>query len=95
MTRDFEHCFKCFSAIQDSSLVNSLFRSIHQFFLDVVCFLEVSFLSSSCILDISALLDVRLVKVFFPICRLCICPIDCVFCLTETFQSHKISFINS
>jgi hypothetical protein len=38
--KSFEHFFKCFSAIQDSSVVNSLFSSIPHFFLFdwVVCF---------------------------------------------------------
>jgi hypothetical protein len=32
-TKDFEHFFRCFSAIQDSSVVNSQFRSIsHSFY---------------------------------------------------------------
>ena len=31
MTKDFEHFFKCFSAIQDSSVVNSLFSSVSHF----------------------------------------------------------------
>ena len=41
ITKDFEHFFKCVSAIQDSSVVNSLFSSIpHFFFFNcVVCFL--------------------------------------------------------
>jgi hypothetical protein len=33
MTKDFEHFFKCFSAIRDSSVENSLFRSVPHFFL--------------------------------------------------------------
>jgi hypothetical protein len=46
MTKDFEHFFRCFSAIQDSSVVNSLFSSIPPFFDWVVYVLVVSFLSS-------------------------------------------------
>jgi hypothetical protein len=32
MTKDIEHLFKCFLAIQDSSVVKPLFRSVSQFF---------------------------------------------------------------
>jgi hypothetical protein len=31
ITKDFEHFFQYFSAIQDSSVVNYLFSSIHHF----------------------------------------------------------------
>jgi hypothetical protein len=71
ITKDFEHFFKCFSAIWDSSVVNSLFSSIPQFWLDSFCFyfcllllLLVSSLCSLHILDIISPLDVGLVKIF-------------------------------
>jgi hypothetical protein len=35
MTKDIEHFFKFFLAIRDSSLVNSLFKSVPPFLLDV------------------------------------------------------------
>jgi hypothetical protein len=57
-------------------------------------FLEVSFLGSLYILNISPLLDMGLVKIFFPICGLLICPIVCVFCLAEAFQFHVVLFVN-
>jgi hypothetical protein len=54
ITKDFEHFFKCFSAIQDSSAVNSLFTSISLFFLIwLIDFLVFSFFSSLYILDIN------------------------------------------
>jgi len=53
----------------------------------------VSFLSS--ILVISPLSEVGLMKIFFPIFTLLICPIDSVLCLTEAFQFYEIPFINS
>jgi hypothetical protein len=31
LTKDFEHCFKCFSVIQDSSVENSLFSFLPHF----------------------------------------------------------------
>ena len=94
ITKNFEHFFKCFSAIQDSSVVTSLFSTIPHFLIELFGFLVVSFLSSLYTLDISPLLDVVLVK-FFPICRLSICPIDYVLCLTEDFQFHEVPFIDS
>jgi hypothetical protein len=69
---DFEHFFRSFSAIRDSFVLNSLFSSIPQLLIwlfcfvlfFVFCFFVVRSLSSLCILDISLLLDVGLVKVF-------------------------------
>ena len=52
ITKDFEHFFMCFSAIQDFSVVNSQFSSTSNFFDCVVCLLVclfvlvASFLSS-------------------------------------------------
>jgi len=60
----------------------------------LVC-LEVTFLKSLYILDISLLLVVELVKIFFPVCRLPICLIDSLLCLTEAFQLHEVPFFNS
>ena len=64
ITKDFEHVFKCFSAIQDSSVVNSLFSSVPHFLIGLFGFLVVSFLSSLYILDISPISDVGLVNIF-------------------------------
>jgi hypothetical protein len=38
ITKDFEHFFKCFSAIQDSSIVNSRFSSILHFLIGLFGF---------------------------------------------------------
>jgi hypothetical protein len=46
MTKNVEHFFKCFSDIQDYSVVNSLFSSVPHFLIGLFGFLEVSFLSS-------------------------------------------------
>jgi hypothetical protein len=56
ITKDFEHFFRCFSVIQDSSVVDSQFSSIHQFLIGLFGFWVISFLSSLYILDISPLL---------------------------------------
>ena len=70
MTKDFEHFFNCFSDIQNS-VVNSLFSSIPYYFLiAIVGVLEISFLNSLYVLNISTLSDVVSVKTSFPIFRL-------------------------
>jgi hypothetical protein len=65
MTKDVEHFFRCFSAIQYSSVENSLFSSVAHNLISLFDFLESSNLSSFYILDISALSDLGLVKIFF------------------------------
>ena len=64
MIKDAEHFFRCFSAIRYSSGENSLFSSVPHFLLGLFDFLESTFLSSLCILDISTLSDLGLVKTF-------------------------------
>jgi hypothetical protein len=83
MTKDDEHFFRCFLVIEDSSVENFLFSTVFHFQW-----------VSLYILDIIPLLDVELVETFFPICRLLICPFDCVFCLIEAFRFHDVPFIN-
>ena len=65
ITKDFEHFFRCFSGILDSSVVNFRFSSIPHFLIELFGFLlvvvlvvvvfVVSFLSSLYILDFSPL----------------------------------------
>jgi hypothetical protein len=58
INKDFEHCFRSFSAIRDSSVVNSRFSSIPHFLIEIFGCLVINFLSSLYILDISPLSDV-------------------------------------
>ena len=60
MTKDFEHFFKCFSAIQDSSVVNSLFSSIPHFLIGLFGFLVISFLSSLYIEDVLVIREMQI-----------------------------------
>jgi hypothetical protein len=64
MTKDVEHFCKCFSAIRDSSVENSLFSSVLHFLIELFGSLESAFLSSLYILHISLLSDVGLVNIF-------------------------------
>ena len=63
MTKDVEHFLKCLSAILDSSVESSLFRSVLHFFYWIIL-LMTNFLSSLCILEIRPLSDAGLVKIF-------------------------------
>jgi hypothetical protein len=63
MIKDVEHFFRCFSALQYSSVENSLFSSVPHSSMGLFEFLESSFLSSLYILDISPLSDLGLVKI--------------------------------
>ena len=65
MNKDVQHFFRCFSAIQNSSVENSLFSFVPIFLLiRLFDSLVSSFLSSLYILDISPLSDGELVKTF-------------------------------
>jgi hypothetical protein len=64
MTEDIEHVFRCFSAIQYSSVENSLFNPVPHFLIGLFGSLESNFLSSLYLLDISPLLDIELGKIF-------------------------------
>ena len=58
-------------------------------------FLESNFLSSLYIFDVGPLSDVGLENEdHFSICRLTLCHVDSVLCLSEAFQFHGIQFVN-
>jgi hypothetical protein len=66
ITKNFERLIRCFSAIQDSSVVKSQFSSIPHFLIGSFGFLMFGFLSSLYILDFSPLSGMKLVRIFFP-----------------------------
>ena len=81
---------KCFFAIQDSSIENSLFSSVSHFLIRLFGLLVSNFLSSLYILHISLLSDVGLVKIFSQ-------SVDCHFVLLTmsfAFQFQEVPFIS-
>ena len=64
MTNEVEHFLKCLSAILDSPVESSLFRSASHFFIELFVILMTNFLSSLYILEISPPSDMWLVKIF-------------------------------
>ena len=75
--------------------MTSQFSSVLHFLIGLFVFLVVSFLNPLNILNISSLLDVGLMKAFFPNCRLLICLIDYDLGFREASQFHEVPFINS
>jgi hypothetical protein len=63
MIKDVEHLFRCFSAIQYSSVEKALFSSVPHFLIGLFVSLESNFLCSFYLLDISPLSNVGLVKI--------------------------------
>ena len=74
MAKDVEHFLKGLSAILDSSVESSLFRSASHFLLVLFVLLMTNLLSSLYILKINPLSDVGLVKIFSQ-------PVGCHFVL--------------
>jgi hypothetical protein len=95
ITNDFEYFFRCFSAICESSVMNPQISSIPNFLIGLFDFWWLA----SWVLYIFWILVVfqmwGLGKIFFPICRLLICLIDYVLCLTKALQFHEDPVINS
>ena len=65
MIKDVEHFLKCLSAILDSSVESSLFRSVLHFLNWIICSFDDPFLEFLYILEIRPLSDVGLRKIFF------------------------------
>ena len=95
MIKDVEHFFRCLSALQYSSLGNSLFSSVPHFLMGLLEFLWSSFLSSLYILDIIFLSDLGLKKILSQSVGGLFCLIDSVFCLTEILQFYEVPCVNS
>ena len=64
IAKEVEHDLKCLLDIRSSSVVNSLFSSVHHFLIGLIRVLVSSFLSSLYILEIRPLSNEGLVKIF-------------------------------
>jgi hypothetical protein len=95
MTKDIEHFLKYISASRDFFVEKFLFSSVPHFKIlnSLVCWCLISWVLSI-FLGISSLSEAGLVKIFFPFCRLPLCPIDGVLSLAEAFQFHEVPFIS-
>jgi hypothetical protein len=86
VNKDVEHFFRCFSAIQYSSVENPLFSSVTHFLIGLFGSLESNFLSSLYILSISSLSDVGLVKVFSQSVHCCFVLLTVFFALQKLYN---------
>ena len=95
-TKDFEHFFKCFLDIRDSSVENSLFSSVPHYLIRLFGLLESNFLSSLCNLDISPLSDVRLWKIFhqFVGCHFVLLPVSFTLQKPFSFKRCHLSIVD-
>ena len=89
MAKGIDYFFKYFPATWVSSIENSLFRSGHQFLIWLFGFLLSTFLGFLYILDISLLLEVKLVKIFTHSGGMSLCLNNHILCLTNVFRLKK------
>ena len=94
MTKDVEHFFRSFSAFRYSSGKNSLFNFVSQFLIGIFGSLESNFLISLYILDISPLLDVRLLKMFSQFVGCHFVQLTLSFALQKLYI-YEFPFVNS
>ena len=94
MTKDVEHFLKCLSAILDSSVESSLFRSVLHFFYWIICSFDDQFLEFFVYFGDQTSVWCRVSEDLFSFCRLPFCPVDRVLCFTGAFQFQEVPFIN-
>ena len=90
MTRDVEPFLKYISAILDSSVESSLFRSVLHFLkIRLLVLLMTNFLSSLYILEIRPVSDIGLVKIFFHHVGSCFVLLIMSFSLQKLFSFRR------
>jgi hypothetical protein len=94
MTEDAEHFYKCFSAIRDSSVTNSV-ELCTPFLIDLFHILESNFLSFLYIVDIRPLSDKGLVKIFSQSVGCCFAQLIVSFALWTllSFMRSHVSIV--
>ena len=89
MAKDVEYFFKCLSAILDSFVESSLFRSVPHFFIGLFVLLMTNFMSSLYILEISPVSDVGLVKIFSHSVSYCFVLLTVSFALQKLLSFRR------
>ena len=93
MTKDVEHFLKCLSAILDSSVESSLFRSVLRFLNWIMCSFVVQSLEFFVYFGDQASAWCGVSEDLFPFFRLSFCLVDHVLCFTVAFQFQKVHLI--
>ena len=94
MTKDVEHFLQCLSAILDSSVESSLFRSVLHFVNWILCSLDDQFLEFFVYCGDQTSVWCGVSEDLFPLCRPSFCLVGHVLCFTEAFQCQEVSCIH-
>ena len=89
MTKDVDHFLQRLSAILDSSIESSLFRSVLHFVNWILCSLDDNFLSFLYIVETRPLSDVGLVKIFSHCVGPCFVLLAMSFALQRLFSVRR------
>ena len=93
--KDVEHFFRCFSAIQYSSVENFFVQlCLYPIFNGVIWFSGVQLLEFFIYIGSQSPIRFRIDKDLFQICLLPFCLTNSILCLTEAQQFHQVSFVN-
>ena len=94
MTKDVDHFLQRLSAILDSSIESSLFRSVLHFVNWILCSLDDSFLSFFVYCGDQTSVWCGVSEDLFPLCRPLFCLVGHVLCFTEAFHCQEVSCIH-
>ena len=94
MTKDVDHFLQCLSAILDSSVERSLFRSVLHFVNWILCSLDNQFLEFFVYCGVQTFVWCGVSEDLFPLCRPSFCLVGHVLCFAEAFQCQEVSCIH-
>ena len=94
MTKDVDHFLQRLSAILDSSIESSLFRSVLHFVNWILCSLDDQFLEFFVYCGDQTSVWCGVSEDLFPLCRPSFCLVGHVVCFTEAFQCQEVSCIH-